>query len=198
MISRVEAGFTMVVAAVVGLVTTALAVSEVRALLNGPVTLDLPLRNVAPPLRVQGGGGAVTDARYSSVEVAFDALPATEGLILAVSAGLHALTVLAGCVLVWVLCRRILAERAFTRGAEGAIGGVGILIAVAGIMAQALGSAGRNRLVESSGLFPQAQDSVVFLMEFNPAPVVIGLVMALFAAIVHRGRRLQDDVAGLV
>jgi hypothetical protein len=195
--SRAEAVFLMVVAAVVGVVATALAVSEIRALLTGPVTLDLPLGNVAAPA-VDGVVEAVRDARYSSVEVAFESVPATEGLLLAVSAGLEALIVVAVCVLVWVLCRRLLAERTFTRGAEGAIGGVGILVAVAGTLAQALGSAGRDRLVGYSGLFPGADGRTVFFFEFSPTPVVIGLVMALFATIVHRGRRLQDDVVGLV
>ncbi|MBJ2120336.1 DUF2975 domain-containing protein [Arthrobacter sp. MSA 4-2] len=195
--SRAEAVFLMVVAAVVAVVATALAVSEIRALLTGPVTLDLPLGNIAVP-RVDGVVEEVRGARYSSVEVAFESVPPTEGLLLAVSAGLNALIVVAVCVLVWVLCRRIAAERTFTRGAEGAIGVVGILVAVAGTLAQALGSAGRDRLVGYSGLFPGADGRTVFFLEFSPTPVVIGLVMALFAAIVHRGRRLQDDVVGLV
>ncbi|TDK25323.1 hypothetical protein E2F48_08585 [Arthrobacter crusticola] len=196
-VSRVEAMFLMVVAAVVGVAATALALAEIRALLTGPVTLDLPLRNVVTP-RIDGVIEEVRGARYSSVEVDFESVPATEGLLLAVSAGLQALIVVAVCVMVWVLCRRVVADRTFTRGAEGAIGVVGILVAVAGTLAQALGSAGKDRLVGYSGLFPGADDRTVFFLEFNPTPVVIGLVMTLFATLVHRGRRLQDDVVGLV
>ncbi len=195
--SRAEAVFLMIMAAVVSVVATALALSEIRALLTGPVTLDLPLRNVAAP-GVDGVAEAVRDARYSSVEVAFESMPATEGLLLAVSAGLQALIVVAVCALVWILCRRMLAERTFTRGAEGAIGGVGILVAVAGTLAQVLDSAGRDRLVGYSELFPGADDRTVFFLEFSSTPLVIGLIMALFATLVHRGRRLQDDVVGLV
>ncbi len=197
LISRTEAVFIMVIAAIVGIVSTVVTGSEIRALLTGPVTLELPLNDLSPH-RIEGTSGSVTAARYSSIKVAFASVPAHEARLLAFSAALYAVTVLAVCLLVWVLCRQVLAERPFTKTSARAMGIVGIIVAAAGTFQQAIDSAGRSRLVQSSGLFPDSGGPLYFLMEFNPAPLVVGLVMALFAAVVHRGRRLQDDVVGLV
>lgn len=197
-ISRTEAVFIMVIAALVGVVSAVVAGSEIRSLLTGSMTLELPLENVSPHPIEGGFPASVTGARYSTVDVAFTSVPAYEARLLACSAALDAVTVLAVCVLVWVLCRQVLAEQPFTKGSARAIGVVGIIVAAAGLFTQALDSAARSRLVDSSGLFPDSGGSLYFLMEFNPAPLVVGLVMALFAAVVHRGRRLQDDVVGLV
>jgi hypothetical protein len=196
-ISRTEALFIMVVAAIVGAVTLAVTGSEIRALLSGPVTLELPLGGFSPP-SIGGLPEQVRGARYGSVEVAFASVPAYEARLLALASALSAVLVLAVCLLVWVLCRQVRAERPFSKASARAIGLVGITVSAAGTFAQAVDAAGRGRLVESSGLFPERGGSLSFLMEFDPAPLVIGLVMALFAAVVHRGRRLQDDVVGLV
>jgi hypothetical protein len=74
-----------------------------------------------------------------------------------------------------------------------------LILALAGSAAQILDSTARNRLARLVGANPRFPgESVVYIMDFNIAPLVAGAALVLIAGVFQFGRKLQKDTEGLV
>jgi ribose/xylose/arabinose/galactoside ABC-type transport system permease subunit len=195
-ISKVDMVFVMLLAAAVAAASLVLAARELISLMSAPVTLELPLENVRPGT-IEPTPEAVVEARYTAVDVTLAGIPPYEFKLLAWSVLLVAACIVAVCGLVFGVALQLFRGRPFATALTWGIAVTGIFVAAAGMAAQVLDAAARNRLVASLSLFPHAGGNY-YIMEFNPAPLAVGLVMALIAGIFQRGQRLQRDSEGLV
>jgi hypothetical protein len=195
-VSRAEALWLMIAAAIAAVATTAAAVPGIMAYFAGPVTLTLPLtttHQAATGLRL----GAT--AHFGSVEATIPALPTSEATLLAWAGTLNLIGILAVLALLFVLAFRLRGENLFTAGSVWIIGSCGVVLAVAGTFGQVLDSAGRHRVAQAIGANDGGTgESIIFSAHFNVAPLVAGMVLILVAAVFQFGGRLQKDTEGLV
>lgn len=195
-VSRAEALWVMIAAAVAAIATTAAGVSNIMAYFAGPVTLTLPLattHQAATGLRL----GA--EAHFASIEATIPALPLTEATLLAWAGVLNLVGILAVLALLFVLAFRLRGENLFTAGSVWIIGACGVVLALAGTLGQGLDSAGRHRVAQAIGANQGgAGESIIFSANFNVGPLMAGIVLILVAAVFQFGGRLQKDTEGLV
>jgi hypothetical protein len=191
-VSRAEALWLMVAAAVAAIAVTAAAVPSIVAYFAGPVTLTLPL---ATPRQPATGLHLGATAHFAAVEATIPVLPTFEATLLACAGILNYVGIMAVLALLFVLAFRLRGENLFTAGSVWIVGACGMILALAGTMGQVLDSAARHRLAQAIGA---ADDSVVFSANFNVGPLMAGIVLVLVAAVFQFGGRLQKDTEGLV
>lgn len=194
-VSRADAVLIMAVAAMAAAATTFMTVAGIVETFTGPVTLTLPLRlsRESPT-----GLGLESTARFTAMEATIPALPSGEAALLAWASVLYQVSVLAVAALLFLLAFRLLRENLFTPASAGIVGASGVVLALAGTVAQALDAAARNRIADLIGANQQTPDGVIFAFSFNLAPLVAGSVLVLVAGVFQFGRRLQKDTEGLV
>ncbi|CAI3799315.1 DUF2975 domain-containing protein [Pseudarthrobacter sp. MM222] len=198
-ISGIDAVFLMLAAALVAAVTTVMTIIGILNLSAGSTTLRLPADlardSFQPAPRI--AADAVVSGRFTEMEVTMNGVPAPEAVLLAWSAVLNQVCILAVAALVIFLCLRMRRERLFTSAAVWAIGLCGAALAVTGSAAQILSGTGRGLLAER---LTDATNSgeAVYVTDFNFGTLIAGLVMVLFAGVFRFGRRLQQDTDGLV
>jgi len=79
------------------------------------------------------------------------------------------------------------------------VGAGGLVLALAGTVGQILDSIARSRLADLIGVNGGVPgESYLFSLEFNAAPLVLGIALLLVAGVFQFGRRLQKDTEGLV
>ena len=195
-VSRAEALWLMLAAAVAAVVTTVVAVSNIVAYFSGPVTLTLPLATTHQAVTGLGLGAA---GHFASIEATVPALPHAEATLMAWAGVLNLLGILAVLALLFVLAFRLRGENLFTAGSVWIIGACGAVLAVAGMFGQVLDSAGRHRVAQAIGANQGgAAEGIVFSANFNVGPLMAGMVLILVAAVFQFGGRLQKDTEGLV
>lgn len=198
-ISGLDAGFLMAAAAIVAVGTTVMSIARIVNLSSSSTTLRLPadldssFTQPAPRLLAN----TVTSGRFTEMEVTINAATYPEATLLAWSAALDQVCVLAVAAMVIFLCLRLRKEKLFTSAAVLAIGLCGTVLAVMGPAAQILEGTGRGRLAESLAGIAKSGEAV-YVTDFNFGTLIAGLVMMLFAGVFQFGQRLQKDTDGLV
>ncbi len=116
---------------------------------------------------------------------------------------------LLGCVLVLVLCRRLWTGRSFTRPATVSLAVLGGLVLAASVVVPWLRIAAVDQASRALGL-PLAPTGAaepgyawVVPPTFGEQSVdwpmlILGVVLVFLAALLHRGTKMQDDLAGLI
>ena len=195
-VSRVDATALMIASAVAAIATTALTVSGIVGSFTGPVTLTLP---VAATQQQPTGLRLGAEGRFTAVEAVIPALPSGEAALLAWSAALSQVGILAVLVLLFVLAFRLRGENLFTPGSVWIVGACGAVLAIAGTVGQIIDSIARTRLAELIGANQRTPDeSIIFMADFNLGPVMAGIVLVLVAGVFQFGLRLQKDAEGLI
>lgn len=195
-VSRVDAVLIMIAAAAAAVATTFLTVSGIIEAFTGPVTLTLPLRS---PHQSPTGLGLDSVARFTAMEATIPALPSGEAVLLAWAGVLNQVSFLAVMALLFLLAFRLRGENLFTPASAWIVGACGVVLALAGSVAQALDAAARTRIAELTGANqPTPGETIVFVSDFNIAPLLAGIVLVLVAGVFQLGRRLQRDTEGLI
>lgn len=195
-VSRIDALLIMIAAAAAAAVTTFTTVRGVIETFAGPVTLTLPLRS-SPQNPAGLGMDAV--ARFSAMEATLPALPSGEAALLAWAAVLHQVSFIAVAALLFLLAFRLREENLFTPASAWIVGVSGAVLALAGSTAQALDAAARSRIAELISASQVASgETLVYVSNFNLAPLLAGIALTLIAGVFQSGRRLQKDTEGLV
>ena len=195
-VTRVDAVLIMTAAAVAAVATTILTVLGIIQTLTGPVALTLPLYAAHPSPEGLGMGSV---ARFTAMEATIPALPAAEAVLLAWAGALNQISFLAVAALLFLLAFRLRGENLFTPASARIVGACGVVLALAGTVAQALDAAARTRIAELIGANQQTPGETIFLVvDFNIAPLLAGIVLILVAGVFQFGRRLQRDTEGLI
>jgi hypothetical protein len=133
------------------------------------------------------------------MELTISAVPSAEGVLLAWSAALNQVGILAVALLVFLLSIRFLKENLFSPGSTLVVGVCGMVLAAAGTVGQVLGSAASHRLAEAVGANNRTPDeAIVFIADINLLPSAAGLMLLVIAGVFQFGGRLQKDAEGLV
>lgn len=195
-VSRMDAVLIMIASAAAATATTALTVSWIIGAFTGPVTLTLPLR---APHQSPTGLELDSVARYTAMEATIPALPTGEAMLLAGAYALNQVSFLAVAALMFLLALRLRGENLFTPGSAKIVGACGVLLALAGSAAQVLHSAAGTRIAELIGANQRTPgETILFVGEFNTAPLLAGIVLLVIAGVFEFGRRLQKDTEGLI
>ncbi|KRE44556.1 hypothetical protein ASG92_12880 [Arthrobacter sp. Soil736] len=195
-VSRMDATLLMIATALAAVLTTSLSVAGIAGYFTGPVTLELPIASTnqaASGLRLGSNG------HYTALSATIPSLPSELADLLAWSAALSQLGVLAIQALVFLLAFRLRSAVLFTAKSVWIIGACGAILALVGTVGQVLNGWALTRvadMVAGSGRNPG--ESVILEAEFNAAPLMLGIVLVLVAAVFQYGRRLQRDTEGLV
>jgi len=195
-VSRGDAILLMIATALAAVVTTALSVSGIAGYFAGPVTLELP---VSGTNQTASGLGLGASGHYTVLSATIPSLPQVPATLLAWSAALNQLGVLAILTLVFLLAYRLRSAVLFTAKSVGIIGACGAVLALAGTVGQVLNGWALTRvadMVAGSGSSPGK--SMILEAKFTTAPLMLGIVLVLVAAVFQYGRRLQKDTEGLV
>lgn len=195
-VSRGDAVLLMIAAALAAAVTTFQSVSGIAGYFTGPVTLELP---IASTNQTAGGLGLGATGEYTALSATIPSLPSEPAVLLAWSAALNQIGVLAILTLVFLLAYRLRSKILFTANSVWIIGACGAVLALAGTVGQVLNGWALTRLadmVAGSGRTPE--ESVILEAEFTTGPLMLGIVLVLVAAVFQYGRRLQKDTEGLV
>jgi hypothetical protein len=208
-VSRGDAILLMIAAALAAVVTTAVSVSGIAGYFTGPVTLELPVSSANQTASGLGLGatghytasglGLGATGHYTVLSATIPSLPSEPAALLAWSAALNQLGVLAILTLVFLLAYRLRSAVLFTAKSVWIIGACGAVLALAGTVGQILNGWALTRiadLVAGSGRSPG--ESVILEAEFTTGPLMLGIVLVLVAAVFQYGRRLQKDTEGLV
>jgi hypothetical protein len=195
-LSRVDSAVLIVVSVAVGIATSVSTVSAIISNGAGEVVLRLPLDPSIPEpetLRL----GAV--GRYSQMQVTVPALPEYEASMLGWSATMNLVAVLCVVSLLVLLAYRLTSKVLFAPHTAAVVGLAGALLAISGSAAQVLDSTAKYRLAEQLGAMPgSADETLVYIAEFNPTSLVAGAALVLLAGVFQFGRSLQRDTEGLV
>jgi hypothetical protein len=195
-VSRVEALVIMMASAAAAVVTTVATVSGIVGTFTGPVTLTLPLRS-SPQHPTGLGMDAV--ARFSAMEATLPSVPSGEAALLAWAGVLYQVSFIAVAGLLFLLAFRLRRENLFTPASAWIVGASGVVLALSASAAQALDTAARSRLAELIGASQEAAgETLLFVSNFNVAPLFAGIALVLVAGIFQFGRGLQEDTEGLV
>ena len=195
-VSGMDAVLIMIASAAAAMATTALAVSRIIGAFTRPVTLTLPLH---APHQSPTGLGLDSEARYTTMEATIPALPTGETILLAGAYALNQVSFLAVAALMFLLALRLRGQSLFTPGSVKIVAACGVVLALAGSLAQVLGSAARTRIAELIGANQRTPgESILFVGEFNAVPLLAGIVLVLVAGVFQYGRRLQRDTEGLI
>jgi hypothetical protein len=195
-VSRTDAVLLMIASATAAVATTVLTVSRIISSFSAPVTLTLPL---ATRQQTPSGLRLGAEAHYTTVEATIPALPSGEAALLAWAAALNQVGILAVLSLLFLLAFRLRGENLFTAGSVWIVGACGAVLAVAGTVGQLLDQAARSRLAEAIGANQRlADESIIFVGQFNIGPVMAGVGLILVAGAFQFGRRLQKDTEGLI
>jgi hypothetical protein len=191
-----DAVLIMIASAAAAAATTALTISGIIGLFTGPVTLTLPL-DASP----QSPSGLDLDsaARFTAIEAIVPALPTYEAVLLAWAGALNQVSFLAVAALMFLLALRLRGENLFTPGSTWIVGACGVVLALAGSLAQAVDATARTRIAELIGANVQRPgETLLVVAEFNSAPLLAGILLILVAGVFQFGRRLQKDTEGLI
>lgn len=195
-VSRADAVLLMVASALAAIVTTAAAVSGIAGYFTGPVTLELPVGSTKQAASGLGLGAA---GHYTALSATIPSLPSEPAALLAWSAALNQLGVLAILALVFVLAHRLRSAVLFTANSVWIIGACGVVLALAGTVGQVLNGWALTRVADLvAGSGRDAGESVILEAEFATGPLMLGIVLVLVAAVFQYGSRLQKDTEGLV
>ena len=194
-LSRADAYSIMILTAAAAAISTVMAVSWIASLFSGPVALTLPIESAQQP----DGLGLGATGTYTQMEATIPAVPAGEASMLAWSAALNQVGVLAVAALLFLLAFRLRGANLFTAGSAWIIGSCGAILALSGSAAEVLESTALTRLSLLIEATPQMPGEDVFLtFTLNVVPVVAGLTLVLVALAFRFGRRLQEDTEGLI
>ncbi|WP_251024413.1 hypothetical protein [Arthrobacter sp. ISL-65] len=195
-VSRGDAILLMIAAALAAVVTTALSVSGIAGYFTGPVTLELP---VSSTNQTASGLGLGATGHYTTLSATIPSLPSEPAALLAWSAALDQLGVLAILTLVFLLAYRLRSAVLFSAKSVWIIGACGVVLALAGTVGQVLNGWGLTRVADMvAGTGRNPGESVILEAEFTTGPLMLGIVLVLVAAVFQYGRRLQKDTEGLV
>jgi len=195
-VSRVEALVIMIASAAAAVVTTVATVIGIVGTLTGPVTLTLPLRS-SPQLPTGLGMDAV--ARFSEMEAILPSVPSGEAVLLAWAGLLHQVGFIAVAALLFLLAFRLRRENLFTPASVWIVGASGVVLAFSASAAQVIDAAARSRIAELVGASQVTTgETLLFVSNFNVAPLLAGIALVLVAGFFQFGRGLQEDTAGLV
>ena len=195
-VSRADALFVMIAAALAAGLTTVVTGSGILGYFTGPVTLTLP---VATDHQKASGLALGATGHYTSLEATFPVLPSGPAAALAWSAGLNQVGVLAILVVLFLLAYRLRSEVLFTQRSGWIVAAGGAVLALVGTIGQILDGIGRSRLAEMVGANERVPgESYLFSVEFNTAPLMVGVVLLLVGGVFQFGGRLQKDTEGLV
>ena len=195
-VSKSDALALMIASAIAAVATTAATVSGTIAYFVGPVTLPLPL---ATAHQSPTGLFLGAEAHFTSVEATIPSLPPAEAALLAWAGVMSQIAILAVLTLLFLLALRLRGENLFTAGSVSIVGSCGAVLAIAGTVGQVIDQVARGRLAEAIGANKRtAEESIIFIGNFNFNPIVAGIVLVLVAGVFQFGRRLQKDTEGLV
>lgn len=195
-VSRADAVAIMVSAAAAALATTAMTVAGLVGYASGPVTLELP---VATTTHTATGLLPGVAGHFTVVEATIPALPSGPSELLVWGGALNQIGFLAVLALVFLLAHRLRSEIMFTAGSARIVGACGAVLAVCGTVGQVLDAIARSRLAELIGANARTPgEAYSFSADFNLAPPLLGLFLAVVAGVFQYGRRLQQDTEGLV
>jgi hypothetical protein len=195
-VSRTDALFLMVASAAAAVATTAFTVTGIVESSAGQVTLTLP---VATPRQTVSGLALGATGQYTALDATIPVLPSGPAALLAWAEVLNQLGILAVLALVFLLAHRLRSEIPFTPGSDWLVGAGGVVLALAGTVGQILDSIARSRLADLIGVNGRVPgESYLFSLNFNAAPLVLGIALLLVAGVFQFGRRLQKDTEGLV
>lgn len=213
--------YALMVVAGIGIALTLLAGVFVIGLNAFGRTVTVPM--VSDSLRQPDLGPNPADVwtMYDSVRVVAVDPSLASRLLRIAGFGLYGLLIISACVVAILLCKRLLLERPFSRGAAPAIGGLGLLCIVAAVAAPALllesdylavadlglrmfdpgttsyfdaGSPG-----DAEALWPDRFDRLsVILTRTNWLLVGVGGILLVIAVAFRRGLALQRETEGLV
>lgn len=195
-VSRTEATVFMLAAALAAVVTTFFSLSEIAGYFTGPVTLELPVGSTG---QTAGGLGLESSGHYTTLAATIPALPSGPAALLAWSAALHQIGVLAVLLLVFLLAHRLRSSVLFIAGSAWVIGASGAVLMLAGTVGQVLHGFALTRVAELVAVAGRpADEMVLFEGDLSAGPLVLGAVLMLVAGAFQYGRRLQQDTQGLV
>ncbi|MFE4837644.1 hypothetical protein ACFRAU_23545 [Arthrobacter sp. NPDC056691] len=195
-VSRADALFLMVASAAAGVLTTAMTVTGIVDSSAGKVTLTLP---VATPRQMVSGLSLGASGQYTALDATIPVLPPGPAALLAWAGALNQLGILAVLALIFLLAYRLRSKILFTPGSAWLVGAGGAVLALAGTAGQVLDSIARSRLADLIGVNGRvAGEYYFFSLNFNAAPLVVGIALILVAGVFQFGGRLQKDTEGLV
>jgi len=145
---------------------------------------------------------AIADARYDSVTLVIEGLPAAVRWLLVSQATVAALLGIGLCLIVFILGMRLLGGRPFARSATWSIFAAAVLVMVTGVFAPFLEALTQAQVVQFLGDAVTAKGGAEGLMLFgvtiDAAPFGWGLALGVVATAFQLGERLQRDTDGLV
>ena len=195
-VSKADVFFLMIASAAAAVATTAFTVLGIIDSFAGHVTLTLP---VATPRQTVSGLSLGASGHYTALDATIPVLPSGPAALLAWAEALSQLGILAVLALVFLLAHRLRSQILFTSGSDWLVGAGGVVLALAGTAGQILDSIARSRLADLIGANGHVPgESYLFSLDFNAAPLVLGIALLLVAAVFQFGRRLQKDTEGLV
>jgi hypothetical protein len=195
-VSRADAVVFMIASATIALLTTGATIAGLIGYTSGPVTLVLP---VATANHAATGLLPGVTGHFTAMEATLPTLPSGPGGLLAWADSLNQVGILALLALVFLLAHRLRSEALFTSGSAWIVGACGAALTLFGTGGQILDSIARSWLAELIGINARTTGAAFsFSADFNLAPLVLGLVLVLVAAVFQFGRRLQQDTEGLI
>lgn len=194
-VSTSDAGLAMAIAGAVAAGTTALTVAGILTLFSGPAVLTLPL---ATDNHEISGLALGATGHATAMELTLPAVPSGPAVQLAWGAALNQAGVLAVLGVVFLLAYRLRSRVLITPRSGWIVATGGVFLAVANAAGQVLDGIGRSRLAEMAGINRLAGESNVFAMDFNTAPMILGVALVLLGGVLQSGGRLQKDTEGLV
>src|SRR6476661_2889145 len=178
-VSKADVFFLMIASAAAAVATTAFTVLGIIDSFAGHVTLTLP---VATPRQTVSGLSLGASGQYTALDATIPALPSGPAVLLAWADALNQLGILAVLALVFLLAHRLRSQILFTPGSDWLVGAGGLVLALAGTVGQILDSIARSRLADLIGVNGHVPgESYLFSLEFNAAPLVLGIALLLVA-----------------
>ena len=186
-------GFIAGCAAAIGVLETVFLVGRIAAVATSDPTSISGVRLADAVPADLGGSAALVSAEYDTVTIVVEGLSGgARGALIAATVLTSLLTIGICAVLVW-LCLRVFVGKPFVRSATWGIGGVAILVLLAGLGAPFLRGIASTEAVNEVGA-----DGALLIAELDLAPLGWAFALIVVSAAFEIGQRLQRETAGLV
>lgn len=185
-----------VVALFFGLATLVSAVPAVAALFGDSFSVTLAATAPVPPEAVSGSARLVSGS-FDRAEVVVSGIETGPRIALAASIAVTALSTAVVAATIAALCRAVLVGRPFVRSVVWLMATASLALIAGTLIGAGLDTVAMFSIV--AALNPDPSDAVFpFAGEYDVAPLLIGLVLAVVATAFQLGQKMQRDTEGLV
>ena len=186
-------GFIAGASAAVGVLETVFLVRQIADLVGSDPTTLTGVTLAEPVPAEVGGSAGVVSAEYDTVTLVIAGLPDGPRAALIAAAALTSLLTIGICAVLAWLCLRVFVGKPFVRSATLGIGGIAILILLAGLGAPFL-----RGIASTEAVIQVGADDALLIADVDLAPLGWAFALLVIVAAFEIGQRLQRDAEGLV